>query len=155
MSRLPVAVRKPTDADRAFIHDSWRDSYRDAYSAGPWPMHVYHAMFDKAVDWWASWPSYRSLVAVNPADADQIYGWLAWAEGQPPTLFYAYTKQAFRRLGVQRALMAEARLGASFAYACKTRQIDGWLRHMGLTGRHNPLAVKRWMFSEEDPSRED
>lgn len=105
MPSLPMVVRPGRVSDVPFLCSSY---VRSLLAQRPW------AFGEK--NWTAAAASLLAarmlgratvLVACDPSDPDQIYGWIA---GNPTSmvLYYIYVKAAFRRAGVGTTLMREA-----------------------------------------------
>tara|TARA_R110002020_G_scaffold32159_2_gene99234 strand:+ start:963 stop:1523 length:561 start_codon:yes stop_codon:yes gene_type:complete len=100
--RLPVVVRPAEPQDASFLYSSWLESYagqhRDQPKLTVYKMHrpIVERLLESAV----------TLVAVMENDSDQILSWMC-AERIPKFLVahYCYTKEAFRRFGLVKALL--------------------------------------------------
>jgi len=93
-----------TASDEAFVYNAWLKSYKDS----PWGKPLINDIFftnhkeivKKLLD------SSEVLLAVNPEDPDQIYGF-AVIEKSPRVsiIHYVYVKYNFRKLGLARDLV--------------------------------------------------
>lgn len=131
-------VRPMDRADRGFVVSSWLRDLRD-HSPYWRKMHPddWQALMPLAVD--ALVDSGRVLLAVDPVAPDVIYAFLAYLE--PHILFYAYTKRAWRRMGLQRALVTVSGLSTPYVCPYLTSQGEDALRQAGVGWHFNPLAV--------------
>ena len=161
---MTISCRPAVPEDRAFIVDSWVESYRHCHAAGLIPMPHYNGVYRAAVNWLLDRPGVAVTVAV---DDDMILGWVAveadpvvpvrrrvrtdgrmqWTEQLEsagcPMVLYCFVKDAFRRHGIARALFAAAKvdLGARFLYASKTPAADR-LKDKFPHARWDPLAAR-------------
>lgn len=150
MNNEVLAFREATELDLPFVVSSWVDSYRTAHAAGMIPMPLYERMMRECVAWVLSRPGMKIWVAYRPGEDPELktdlYGWLAvesdvmtpvrvrkdgkWTEELVPAglplVHYCFTKQAYRRLGIARALLTAAGVpsGKPFLYACKTALVS-------------------------------
>lgn len=128
MSSLAVsdagyALRGPRPEDLPFVRSSWTQSYGKyatfskepkAISAdGParLPSHIYVPEQHQLIARILSRSTVTTVVACNPEDADQIFGYLVF-ETRPPSqavAHYLYVKDAFRKRGLARALLQSMR----------------------------------------------
>jgi L-amino acid N-acyltransferase YncA len=97
----------------SFIFNSWLKSYQSSckHIAAPVYFEFQHKLIESILK--------RStvLVAVNTTDEQQIYGYLVCEKIQDVTvLHYAYTKNLYRRTGIQKKLLAAANI--SLAEPC-------------------------------------
>jgi hypothetical protein len=102
---MKVHVRKAGEGDAHFILNSWLKSFRNSHFAKSINSTVYFNEHHKVVRRLIK----RStiLIACNPEDHNQIYGYLVLEKVDGVlTLHFAYTKQVFRKLGIQRQLLA-------------------------------------------------
>lgn len=107
MVALPVRVRPFREADLPYVMSTWLNHFA---SSSSWAKHIPRSTF---------FDSHRPLVesllrrqgvsvsvAVDPEDADTIYGWLAHEQSSSgPVLHFAYVKNSFRRTGVLNTLL--------------------------------------------------
>ena len=100
---LPIAIRPMRESDLGFVTDAWLRSYREGNFGVPHDeffetqRRVIKALFRQS----------KVALAVDPSDADQIFGFIVWqprSEGKC-LLHWAFTKHAFRRFGVFRHLL--------------------------------------------------
>lgn len=112
---MNLRFRPATPADLRFVAHSWFESYRrgggapqvrfDTYKAGQ------GALIDRLL---AAAPT---TVAFNPIEPDEICGWMC---GDRSTIHFVYVKQAYRRMGIARALVSPV-LAAGPAFTHATR----------------------------------
>lgn len=111
---VPATIRDAVEDDYSFIYHSWLKSYRATWDRGAnTTRHI-----DKDVYYYYQKHIIRDLlqeshvmVAVNPDDLDQIYGYCLaqTSERGCGVIHYIFVKQSFRRLGIATLLYAEAR----------------------------------------------
>lgn len=108
---LPVVVRRKTDADTALVFDTWQRSVRSSRAYAQIPTEVWTYWFHLLVEGaWAD-DTMAWLLACNPEDPDQVYGWLcgqraSTLSGDVALLHYVYVKKRFRRFGLASRLLA-------------------------------------------------
>lgn len=138
-----VYFRAALPDDRAFVIDSWVESYKHAHAAGLIPMHMYQRVYRESFNWILSRPNTETIVGVGPEDV--LLGWIGvdrvplvtrrdrrrvdgrvvWVEelvpSPVPLVLFAYVKDAFRGMGIGRQLFAAAGidLDERFLYASK------------------------------------
>lgn len=162
---MTLLYRPATAADRAFIVDSWVESYRHAHAAGFSPMPLYQRHARESVNWYLDQPSTGAIVAeldgmlAGFCAADRTAttpgrvrrrvdgGPLKWGtEHRPVTMvLYLYVKDAFRHHGIGVGLMAASGVipEGPFTYASKTPMGDEFLkRHQFIEGRWRPLDAR-------------
>ena len=143
-----IAIRPAADHDERFVIASWLSSWRDANAAGliqheDW-FDVMWPQLQKAL----KRPDVRTLVAYETDEADHVadlYGFIAADTAAPtPLLYYVYTKQAYRRMGVARRLFAAVGLDAHkrFEFVCKA-PVPAELLTKAPLARWNPAAGRR------------
>lgn len=136
---LPMAVRPGRVSDVPFLCSSY---VRSLLNQRPW------AIGDR--NWMASAAALLAarilgrgsvLVACDPGDPDQIYGWVA-CDPTSRVLYYIYVKQAFRRAGIGTALMRAAfsELGPTVRCAHRTDAARHLEAKWGLVMDSHPLV---------------
>jgi hypothetical protein len=84
----------------------------------------------------------RVLVASNPKDNNQIYGYLCFESLQDTTtVHFAYTKEAFRKMGILQLLVTEANLPENFFYSHSTLSAAHTLPKLKQKGIYNPYLA--------------
>jgi hypothetical protein len=142
-----IAYRRATAADMAFVVDSLLDSFRTSHAAGLIAMGDWKVVMTRQVALLFARPGVEIHVAYHPGDTDHIadvYGWLALERSPPtPMVLYAYTKQAYRRLGIARSLFKAAGLEPTgpWEYAAKTGLVTKLLPKMP-NAKWNPLRAR-------------
>lgn len=111
---LPHQIRGAVATDLGFLVKSWVQEHRHSPASKGVPDDLYFASQRKLV--LALLRRAWSLVAVDPADADHLYGFVVF-ELAPPRLHWVYVKEAYRRAG-----LGEALLRAAFGEALSLRQ---------------------------------
>ena len=142
MSRFLVRPYRQSDED--FVYSGWMRSFRDSHYAGIIPYSLYHPMMRETLGQLLGLPGCKTLIATTSLDDDQLAGFLAMVPGETPVVLYSYTKDAFRRHGVQRLLWTEAGINVHrpWLYVCRTRGASEVLRHVGGIGKHSPLTYR-------------
>ena len=103
MPDLDVKLRELKDSDRAFVLNSWKESYRWAPEIRWVPNHAYFHEMNRRVE--DLLKRGNVLVACNPVDDDHIVGWCC-TEGS--TLHYVYVKTPIRGEGYAMGLIKAA-----------------------------------------------
>lgn len=143
-----IAIRPAAAHDERFVIASWLSSWRDANAAGliqheDW-FDVMWPQLQKAL----ARPDVQTLVAYETDEADHVadlYGFItADVAASTPLLYYCYTKQAYRRMGVARRLFAAVGLDprSRFEFVCKA-PVPGELLTKAPLARWNPAAGRR------------
>ena len=102
---MKVRVRTATEEDANFILNSWLKSFRNSFFAKSINSTVYFTEHHKVLR--KLLKRSTTLIACNPEDANQIYGYLVLEKVDGILcIHFTYTKQVFRKLGVQRQLLA-------------------------------------------------
>ena len=115
MSDPPVAIRPAESTDLGFIIDTWRRSHGGP-SSPLWSFDrdVYFHLMSRHIKALMREPDAMSLVACAPDDPDTVVGWSVITGG---TLHYVYVREALRKHGVARKLLAPHELDT---YAMRT-----------------------------------
>lgn len=104
MTTIPIALRAPTAEDLPLILNSWLESHREEDGNGRMSNDVYFAIHKPRIV--AILQRATTLIAANPDDPWQVYGWICYEGG---VVHYVYVKyHSFRRMRVATRLMAEA-----------------------------------------------
>lgn len=119
--------------DSRFVIDSWISSFRTAHAAGLVLMKDWHDVMWSQIQQVIARPRVRTLLAVDDRDHNFFYGFLTYEPAaQPAYVYYAYTKETYRRArgrvfdtGVATGLFEHAGIDPrrSFGYACKTPMV--------------------------------
>lgn len=119
MSEVPHKIRVAAVEDVPFIFSSWLKSYRDAPAVRSVPNSIYYAEHHGIIESIINSPNLVSLVACDPQDESQIFGYLIGENmGEGFVLHWVYVKYPFRRFGVARLLLNAAR-----------QAVPGWLQY--------------------------
>lgn len=104
--QLNILIRPATADDANFILNSWLRSARHSQSLSQIPKEVYFSQHHKVVE--RLLKSAKTLVACNPQDPTQIYGFACGEMRESVfVLHYCYIKQIFRKLGAATQLLQE------------------------------------------------
>lgn len=115
MKGPPFGIRPLARPSREenLVWSSWLQSQRKFafYGAdGSWPTDGERGFFTRErarIEALMARPGLVILAAYDPADVEQIFGWVAF-EREPKRCHYLYVKAAFRGLGIARALYEAA-----------------------------------------------
>lgn len=145
---LPITLRQPHAEDIPFIFSSWLKSYRSSLHVKNISNTVYYGEHHKVLE--RLMKRSEALIACNPEDANQIYGYLIYEKitGILVT-HYCYVKQPYRRLGICHQLLSAAGRDKDepFVYTHETflgEKISGRLRAM-----YNPYVFYQGYESKE------
>ena len=102
----PVQFRILEAPDEAFVYNAWLKSYKDSPCGKTLINDIFYGNHKLIVKKLMEDPLVNILLAVNPDDRDQIYGF-ACVEKTPTvsTLHYVYTKYNFRQFGIAKAMV--------------------------------------------------
>lgn len=107
---IPVDFRLAKAEDVPFILDSWLRSYKTSNYALPIPADIYFPLHRAAVLHMVQHPGISCRLAVNPRDAEQIYGYLIHLTSAP-VIHYVYVKYPFRKFGIGTRLITDCLQG--------------------------------------------
>lgn len=108
MKYIKALVRAPVRDDMPFIYSSWLKSYSKHEDSVRMRKSTYFRYYKKVLD--AILMSNKILIACNPDDAGQVYGYIVYNEDAHKelgvtVLHYVYVKYTFRKLGIARYLL--------------------------------------------------
>lgn len=114
---VPVAFRPPMASDGNFVFNSWLRSHRDEAECSFMTNDVYYARQADRVR--RVLKRAGVIVACNPEDSGQIFGFICF---EPGIAHYVYVKYPFRKFGIARHLVERAlgRVGDSPIVATHT-----------------------------------
>ena len=153
---MKLAFRPMADWDKTFVISSWLDAHRSSYSAGLWPMHIWHKHEGPIREWHLSQPNVRTLVAYEATDPEFLYGWVAADPTEqrvpsrdgsvrywPALVLFVFVKQSYRREGIARALFDAVGVDPSkpFVYSCNTVTASRLASKVPLA-RFDPLVAR-------------
>lgn len=104
---LEVKIRKAVPNDLDFITASWLNSSYDTQKRDL-KKDIFFPNHNRMIK--ERMPLLKCLVACNPEDEDQIYGYIVF--NRPNTLHFGYTKSTFRLYRVFTRLLVEAGIQA-------------------------------------------
>lgn len=124
------SLRPLLKRDEPFIFNSWLKSYRDSVSVRCVPNSIYFQEHHDVIEAILVAPSARVLVACNPTDSEQIYGYgVASRDGAAAALHWLYVKHPFRGAGIGRALENTLTSGATkIFYTHFVKGIDRFIK---------------------------
>lgn len=145
----PVRIRPATESDVSFIFDSWLRSYRGSKSTWGIRNPVYYGSQHRLIEGLVR--RCQVLVACNHEDASQLYGYVV-AEHIDGCLVvhFAYTKEAYRMLGIAAALLEQYKFNKSKPtfYTHRTAVVERMERRIPLV--YNPyLAYSAFTLGEQ------
>jgi hypothetical protein len=160
ITQVPASVRPGREADLNFIYHSWLKSYRASWAKGTNPVRsinkeIYYMNQKEIIRYLID--QSIVLVAHNPQDYDQIFGYII---GQPSAesigiVHYCFVKQPFRTLGIGTLLLAELRrlIGHDSELPMAATHATG-VFHAALADKYNiifnPYLVYREFIEHED-----
>lgn len=100
-------LRDVTADDLPFIYNSWLKSFKSSPWAKSIPTSIYYANHKEVIA--KILPKAIIMVACNPEDQSQIFGYAVFTPGRIIALHYVYVKQPYRRLGIAQVLFEFAR----------------------------------------------
>jgi len=108
--KLKVLIRDfDVDADLNFVYNSFLKSFRGALINKKISNTVYFKNEQKILTEHIQNPEAKIIIACNPDDETQIYGYLIYNFTEN-SIWWAYIKEAFRRFGVFKKLLIESKL---------------------------------------------
>lgn len=126
---MEIAIRSYDNADVGFIFNSWLKSFRESPTVRRVPNSVYYENHHSLIDTILASSRSQLLVACNPEDANEIYGYVVAEYFEERTVVHwVYCKQKFRQKGVARQLMGKilegAEEGLPIFYTHYTKAVD-------------------------------
>lgn len=103
---IPISFRKVEEGDVPFIYNAWLKSYKDSPCGKTLVSDIFFTNHKLIVKGLISDPNVNLLLAVNPENSSQIYGF-ACVESTPTvsTVHYVYVKYNFRKFGIAGGLV--------------------------------------------------
>lgn len=95
-----IKFREPTKADYNFLASSWLKSFRKfepKISAD-----VYYKHHNKLID--LIMQRAKVIIACNEHDEEQVFGYIVYEECPISIVHYVYVKEAYRKMGIAKAL---------------------------------------------------
>lgn len=125
----PVKIRPAHGQDINFILNSWLKRYRDAIRARFVTDNTYFSIQHDVITSILAQPGLVALVACNPEDENQIYGYVIAEKNHivPDLLFihWIYVKGPFRRFNVAKMLLSSLPQDCSqIHYTHRTKLVD-------------------------------
>lgn len=164
MNPSQIDHRPALPSDVPFVVDSWADSYRTSYAAGPTPMPLYQRHMRETLAWLFQHRAPEVLIAFSPEGGDKdIYGWLCLERGitAPQSVreagryvtrvmpigvvvHYVYTKECYRKLNIARYLfrIAGIDLQSAWLFSAKTAASERITKRLAPHARFNPLLPR-------------
>lgn len=114
---IPIAIRGLESPDLDLVFSSWLSTYRYSPSVRSIPNGRYfagqHLRIERLIERGAV------LLAVNPHDPAQVYGWCCTEGTENPAVHYVCVKSTYQRMGVASRLLAPL-LGLVAEYTHRT-----------------------------------
>jgi ribosomal protein S18 acetylase RimI-like enzyme len=103
---LPIRIRKATEADVAFIFNSWLKSFRDSAFARSITDTIYFNEHHRVIE--ELLKNCEVFIACDEKDVSQIYGYICaeYIEGIF-CVHYVYVKHTYRNLGIAKKLASQ------------------------------------------------
>ena len=99
-----VRLRTLIDDDLPFLFSSWLKSYRSSHFAEKITNTIYFEDHHKVIE--RIIKNSKVLIACNPSDPSQLYGYsVAAEEGGGLVLHFLYVKHTFRNMGIGKTLL--------------------------------------------------
>ena len=116
-----LAIIPALPVHKNFIFQTWLKAYRyDSPFGKGIPNKVFFDRHHKILERILARPTAKVLAAVEPTEHSTLFGYLAFeASIDRPVIHFAYVKEAFRKLGVAKALFTHASIepnGAAFTH---------------------------------------
>lgn len=104
--KTPIEFRPLEKSDESFVYNAWLKSYKDSPCGKTMINDVFYDNHKLIVSSLIKDPLVDIVLAVNPEDRDQIYGFCC-LEKTPKvsTLHYVYVKYNFRQFGIARDMV--------------------------------------------------
>lgn len=163
--------RRPKKSDIPFVKSTWLNSFYSSHFSGPLPKHLYYKTYSPWLD--SLIAENKTLLAVLPEDEDEIFGYIVYeaaplpilrrcgsiVNGEPiglppkPVVYYVFVKEAYRKHGVCRALLAQARGEVSQPdagfYFCFRTAVVSKLVPLKFNGEFQPAIARKKGFYDE------
>lgn len=122
---IPFVIRPGRASDAHLIVDSWTQSHGRRAARPAERREHYESGQREAIA--ALLEDSRTVVAVDPANGDAVYGYAVGEPGEEPLLHWVWVRSAFRRSGIGRALVRSL-LGDSPGEVTCTEAVTTWQR---------------------------
>lgn len=105
-----ITIRQYVESnDKAYIYSTWLRNYKhSSYFAKRIPHSIFFDGHQKIVDHLLSKPETSALIATPKDDDETILGYLVYEKREKPIVHFMFVKNAFRAMGVARALFKHA-----------------------------------------------
>lgn len=104
-SQIPISFRRARLEDGNFVFSSWLKSYRGSDFAKHMTNDVYYGHHKSIVA--ALIAKSIILVACNPEDENQVFGYIVFEHERGCLVHWLYVKYTYRKLGVANALIGQ------------------------------------------------
>jgi ribosomal protein S18 acetylase RimI-like enzyme len=124
---IPFVIRPGRPGDASLIMDSWTQSHYKRAARAEERRNGYQVAQREAIA--ALLEDSRIAVAVDPLNADAVYGYIIGEPGEDSLLHWIWVRSAFRRSGIARALVAHLLPDAGQRVTC-TEAVTTWQRDL-------------------------
>lgn len=100
---LPIKLRDPQADDFSFVFNSWLMSNQENEDSKRMKKSTYFKIYKQILD--SVLVKANILVACNPDDEAQVYGYLVYNRLDLLVVHYIYVKYTYRKLGIARAML--------------------------------------------------
>ena len=147
-------IRPFKASDTNMVLSAWAHSFYRSHAAGPLSWPIYYQAYASQIQLLLN--SCITLVACNPEDEEQIFGFLCYeptvsvivrgAEIKCPAIHYLYTKRIFHHYGVAKELLTAAGLLKQAYVACTFSTPDGTAlaKALDIKTIFNPTVARRF-----------
>jgi len=152
---IPIVTRAVAAGDIDFVFDSWLRSYFHYLKTKGAFQEPLHKWKDPMLDVQVFFPEHRRIiqkldaniiVAANPEDLDQIYGWICSTRPNEEIviLHYCFIKQPFRHLAISKRLLDVALSNCSRVFYTHFTKAAGdfILKRLGSSAIYNPYMMR-------------
>lgn len=138
--QIPLIIRPMQPGDVPLVLNSWLKSYRDCPATWGTANDVYFRTQKAVISKLLS--RCNVAIACDPDDAEQIFGWLAWEDGEKDiVVHYIYVKSLFQRMGVASRLWESAAPGSREVVATHVGPDSNALKDKGIKFRYKPFRL--------------
>ncbi len=107
-----ITFREPSKADYNFIASSWLKSFRKFEPKVD--SDVYYKHHNRLID--SIMARSKVIIACNENDNEQVFGYIVYEESPISIVHYTYVKEAYRKMGIAKALSRAAHITDVFVF---------------------------------------
>jgi hypothetical protein len=150
-----ISIRPANPHDVNFIYSTWINSYQFGSTLGrSMRKSLFQPAYRKVIDYILAGQNTMVWVAESAVHPDTILAYLVCSSfNSLPVIHYAFTKEPFRKLGLQWRLYNQAFpslldwwVGPAITYTHQTSLMKDWCKYHQLT--YNPLMLYKQGFNE-------